>query len=175
MKVLWQMSQTMGEEEGGVDTAAPTAFLVEAGVVVVAAVAMAGVVDGGVKPGRKEERGDGVRDGDGERPAPGDLSTAGLPWGRCGVTALVRMPPGEAGDRMSPGDMPCPGDLEVPGDLPCPDGRCAPPAAPKWSATRRAKVPESSKTDGDWGRRRQQREGRARRATSVCRPTSVFL
>ena len=82
VKLLWQISHTMGEEEGGVPTPAPTAFLVEAGVVVVVVVAPVGMEDGGVNPGRKEERGDGARDGEGDRPAPGDLITADLVWGR---------------------------------------------------------------------------------------------
>lgn len=68
VKVLWQISHTMGDDEGGVPTAAaaapttpptPTAFLVE---VVVEVGVVAGVVEGGVNPGRKVERGDGVRD-----------------------------------------------------------------------------------------------------------------
>lgn len=135
MNVLWQMSQTIGEVEDGVlgvttpmapplplpptpTNATPPlrAFLI----VVVVLELLVGVVGGGVNPGRNEESGDGVcegvTDGEGERPDPGDLSDAGLPWGRCGVDAFPLRPPGEAGERMTA----CPGDLEVPGDLPCP-------------------------------------------------------
>lgn len=60
-------------------SAAPplTAFLV------VVLELLVGVVDGGVNPGRNGESGDGVcegvTDGDGDRPDPGDLSDDGLP------------------------------------------------------------------------------------------------
>lgn len=98
MNVLWQMSQTMGDVDDGVlgvttpmappppllppipSNATPplTAFL---GVMVLEL--LVGVVDGGVNPGKNDESGDGVcegvTDGDGDRPDPGDLSDDCLP------------------------------------------------------------------------------------------------